>query len=137
MVTVAHRPCKRLSRGQLRVFRHQQAQKARNARRDLYRYHQQLPKQARAFFDPLSPAFTRLTYHRFALLAVAAILTLDGHTICNLLCYLGVRLPNTSLVTTGFSPGALGTAGTWHGGSLKWSSSDSCPVKARNWGCRF
>jgi hypothetical protein len=71
MVTVAHRPGKRMSRGQLRVFRQQQAQKARKARRDLKRNHQQLPKQARAFFDPLAPAFTRPTYDRFALLAVA------------------------------------------------------------------
>ena len=89
MVTVALRRRKRLSRGQLRVFRHQQAQKARKARRDLYRNYQQLPKQARAFFDPLAPAFTRPTFHRFALLAVAAILTLGGHTICNLLRCLG------------------------------------------------
>ena len=93
MASITRRPRKRLSKEQLRVFRHQQAQKARKARRDLYRNHQQLPKQARALFDPLAPAFTRPTYRRFALLAVAAILTLGGHTICNLLRYLGALAP--------------------------------------------
>ena len=49
--------------------------------------------QARALCDPLAPAFTRPTYRRFALLAVAAILTLGGHTICNLLRCLGALAP--------------------------------------------
>ncbi len=47
----------------------------------------------RALFDPLAPAFTRPTYRRFVLLAVAAILTLGGHTICNLLRCLGALAP--------------------------------------------
>jgi hypothetical protein len=93
MATITHRTRKRLSREQFRVFRHQQAKKARKARHDLYQNHQQLPKKARAFFDPLAPAFTRPTYRRFALLAVAAILTLGGHTICNLLRCVSVLAP--------------------------------------------
>ena len=93
MAILTCRPRNRLSKERLRVFRHQQAQKARQARRVLDRNHQQLPKQARALFDPLAPAFTRPTYRRFALLAVAAILTLGGHTICNLLRCLGALAP--------------------------------------------
>jgi hypothetical protein len=85
-----------LSKEQLHVLRHQQAQKARKARRVLDRNQRQLPKQARAFFDSLAPAFTRPTYHRFVLLAVAAILTLGVHTVCNLLRCLGALAPGHS-----------------------------------------
>jgi DDE superfamily endonuclease len=96
MASITRRPHKRLSKEQLHVLRHQQAQKARKARRVLDRNHRQLPKQARAFFDPLAPAFTRPTYHRFVLLAVAAILTLGVHTVCNLLRCLGALAPGHS-----------------------------------------
>ena len=93
MAILTCRPRNRLLKERLRVFRHQQVLKARTARRVLDRNHQQLPKQARALFDPLARAFRRPTYHRFVLLAVAAILTLGGHTICNLLRCLGVSAP--------------------------------------------
>jgi DDE superfamily endonuclease len=93
MASLTRQCHRRLSQEQRRVFRHEQARKAREARRDLYRNHRHLPKQARAFFDPLVPAFTRPTYHRFALLAVAAIMTLGIHTICNLLRCLGALAP--------------------------------------------
>src|SRR5271165_6003554 len=93
MASIIRQPRTRVSQEQLRVFRHRQAQRARRARRVLDRNHQQLPKQGRALFDPLAPAFTRPTYRRFALLAVAAILTLGGHTICNLLRCLGALAP--------------------------------------------
>ena len=82
-----------MSKARLRLLRHQQVHKTRKARRELYSNHQQLPEQARALFDPLAPAFSRPTYHRFVLLAVAAILTLGGHTICNLLRCLGALAP--------------------------------------------
>ena len=87
------RPRNRLSRDQLRALRRQLARKARKGRRDLNRIHQRLPKPALALFDPLSHGFTRPTYRRFVLLAVAAILTLGGRTICNLLRGLGVLAP--------------------------------------------
>ena len=117
MAILTCRPRNRLSKERLRVFRHQQAQKARQARRVLDRNHQQLPKQARALFDPLAPAFTRPTYRRFALLAVAAILTLGGHTICNLLRCLAPWLPDTPPVITASSRAVLGAAGIWRGDS--------------------
>jgi len=93
MAILTRQPRIRLSKERLRVFRRQRAQKARQARRVLDRNHQQLPKQVRALLDPLAPAFSRPTYRRFALLAVAAILTLGGHTICNLLRCLGALAP--------------------------------------------
>jgi uncharacterized protein YerC len=88
---------KRLSpkqlREQLRAARRQQARKARAARRQIDRIHQQLPPPVRTVFDPLAPAFTRPTYHRFVLLALAAILTVGGHTLANLLRVLGTLAP--------------------------------------------
>jgi len=97
MASITDRPRKRLSRKQLREFlrdlRREQARKARAARRRSQRIHHQLPQQVRAVFDPLEPAFTRPTHHRFVLLALAAILTLGGHTITNLLRVLGALAP--------------------------------------------
>jgi hypothetical protein len=80
-------------RERLRTLRRQQARKARAARRQLQRIHEQLPKPVRTLFDPLEPAFTRPTYHRFLLLALAAILTLGGRTVANLLRTLGALAP--------------------------------------------
>ncbi|MBV8557972.1 MAG: transposase [Planctomycetaceae bacterium] len=93
MASITCRPRRPLSVEQLRHFRHQQAQKARKARHVLDRSYRQLPQRARAFFDSLAQAFTRPTYHRFVLLAVAAIVTLGGHTVCNLLRCLGALAP--------------------------------------------
>ena len=63
-------------------------------------------------FDLLAPAFTRPTYHRFALLAVAAILTLGGHTICNLLRYLGALAPGSPPAITASSLAGHSTLGS-------------------------
>ena len=52
MAILTCRPRNRLLKERLRVFRHQQAQKARKARRVLDRNHQQLPKQAQGSFRP-------------------------------------------------------------------------------------
>lgn len=97
MASIPERPRKRLSPKQLRellrAFRRQQARKARTARRRIERIHHHLPKPVRSVFDPLAPAFTRPTHHRFVLLALAAILTLGGHTIANLLRVLGALAP--------------------------------------------
>ena len=97
MATITDQPRKRLSQKQLdqrlRSARRQQARKAREARHRADRVHQQLPESVHTLFDPLEPAFTRPTHHRFVLLAVAAILTLGGRTICNLLRCLGVLAP--------------------------------------------
>ena len=89
MPRVIRRSRLRLSKDQLRALRRQQARKARKGRRDLARIHQRLPQPARGLFDPLAPAFRQPTHHRFVLLAVAAILTLGGRTISNLLRCLG------------------------------------------------
>jgi hypothetical protein len=97
MTTLPVRPRARLSRKQLReqlrTLRRQQARKARAARRQLERNHQQLPKQVRSVFDPLEPAFSCPTHRRFVLLTLAAILTLGGRTVANLLRGLGALAP--------------------------------------------
>ena len=97
MSSLTSQPRKRLSQKQirqlLRTARRQQARKARVARRRLERIHDRLPKQVRTIFDPLEPAFSRPIHRRFVLLALAAILTLGGRTITNLLRVLGIMAP--------------------------------------------
>src|SRR5512135_1597077 len=138
MTSLPDRPRPRLSRKQLRerlrTLRRQQARKARAARRQLERIHQQLPKVVRAAFDPLEPAFTRPTYHRFLLLALAAILTLGGRTVANLLRTLGAMAPGgTPPATTASSPGIAGPPGPWRAGSHTRSSPDSRPKAPSRW----
>jgi len=87
------RPTPKQARQLLRAARRQQARQARGARRRLKRIHHQLPKQVRTLFEPLEPAFSRPTHRRFVLLALAAILTLGGRTITNLLRVLGTLAP--------------------------------------------
>jgi hypothetical protein len=97
MASITHQPRKRFSQKQLdqrlRSARREQARKARQARHQVDRVHQQLPEPVHTLFDPLEPAFSRPTHHRFLLLAIAAILTLGGHTISNLLRCLGGLAP--------------------------------------------
>src|SRR4051794_2008703 len=80
-------------RQRLRAARRQQAQRARAARRRIDRNHHRLPAPVHAVFEPLAPALTRPTDRRFVLLALAAILTVGGRTIANLLRYLGALAP--------------------------------------------
>ncbi|AGA29047.1 IS701 family transposase [Singulisphaera acidiphila] len=97
MTSLTDRTRTRLSvkqlRLRLRTNRQQQARKARAARRRLERIHEQLPKQVRTVLDPLEPVFSRAAHRRFILLALAAILTLGGRTINNLLRVLGTLAP--------------------------------------------
>jgi hypothetical protein len=59
----------------------------------LQRIHQQLPKPARSLFASLGGAFTRPTFLRFVVLALASILTIGQRTVCNLLRTLGALAP--------------------------------------------
>ena len=97
MTSLTDRTRARLSPKQLRLrlrtVRRQQARKARAARRRLERIHEQLPKPVRTILDPLEPTFSRSIHRRFILLALAAILTLGGRTINNLLRVLGTLAP--------------------------------------------
>jgi DDE superfamily endonuclease/Archaeal putative transposase ISC1217 len=77
----------------LRAARRQLVRTARAARRQIDRHHDQFPKPVHAVFEPLAPALTRPTYHRLVLLALAAILTVGGRTIANLLRFLGGLAP--------------------------------------------
>jgi hypothetical protein len=85
-------PPKRL-RQQLRDYRRRLAHKARAARRRIADDHHRLPAPVRAAFEPLAPALTRPTYHRLVLLALAALLTVGGRTVANLLRTLGALAP--------------------------------------------
>jgi hypothetical protein len=69
------------------------ARKARAACRKLQRVHQAVPQPARSLFDCLQGGFTRPTFLRFVVVALATILTIGGRTVCNLLRTLGVLAP--------------------------------------------
>jgi hypothetical protein len=72
------------------------ARKAGLSRRQLKRICGQLPKPVHTVFEPLAPALTRPTHRRLVLLALAAILTVGGRTIANLLRTLGALAPGHS-----------------------------------------
>jgi hypothetical protein len=97
MASVPEPPRKRLSPKQLRALlkakRREEARKAQSSRRCRARNHRRLPKPIHDLFGPLEPVFTRPTYRRFVLLALAAILTTGAHTVANLLRCLGPLAP--------------------------------------------
>jgi len=83
----------RYTRSLDRKRRQRQTRKARTACRKLRHIHRALPKPARPLFDALAGAFTRPTFLRVIVLALAAILTVGGRTVCNLLRTLGALAP--------------------------------------------
>src|SRR5262249_20769647 len=86
------RPPRLSRRRKRRISREQRRQMARKAglsRRQLKRICGQLPRPVHAVFEPLAPALTRPTHRRLVLLALAALLTVGGRTIANLLRCLG------------------------------------------------
>jgi hypothetical protein len=76
-----------------RKRRHRQARKAHAARRRLQRIQERVPKPARSLFDALAGSFTRPTFLRVVVLALATILTVGQRTVCNLLRTLGRLAP--------------------------------------------
>ena len=76
-----------------RKERRRRTRKARAAQRKLQRIHAQLPKPARSLFDALAGPFTRPTFLRLVVLALATILTVGQRTVCNLLRTLGALAP--------------------------------------------
>src|SRR4051812_31881984 len=97
MASITERTPKRLTpkqrRDAVRDYHRRQVRKARAARRRIAHNHHQLPAPIHAVFEPLAPALTRPTYRRFVLLALAAILTVGGRTVANLLRLLGALAP--------------------------------------------
>ena len=87
------RPSANRLRQQLLDYRRRLARKARASRRRIADDHRRLPEPIRAAFEPLAPALTRPTYHRLVLLALAALLTIGGRTVANLLRTLGALAP--------------------------------------------
>jgi DDE superfamily endonuclease len=93
------RPPRLSRRRKRRISREQRRQSARKAglsRRQLKRLYGQFPEPVRAVFEPLAPALTRPTHRRLVLLALAAILTIGGRTVANLLRTLGALAPGHS-----------------------------------------
>ena len=90
------RPSRRQNRRLSREQRRQSARKAGLSRRQLKRTCGRLPEPVHAVFGPLETALTRPTYRRLVLLALAAILTIGGRTIANLLRCLGALAPGHS-----------------------------------------
>ena len=137
MGSLTGRPRKRLSQKQLRQLlrtaRRQQARKARVARRRIQRIHDQLPKQVRTIFDPLEPAFSRPIHRRFVLLALAAILTLGGRTITNLLRVLGILAPGHPSSYHRVSRATAGRCRPWHAVMLRRSSPASSRLALFSW----
>jgi hypothetical protein len=72
------------------------ARKAGLSCRQLKRLCRRLPQPVHTVFEPLAQALTRPTYHRLIVLALAAILTVGGRTIANLLRCLGALAPGHS-----------------------------------------
>src|SRR3954454_7463770 len=83
----------RRSRRLDRQRRRRQTRQARTARRKLQHIHQPLPQPARSLFDALADGFTRPTFLRFLVLALASLLTLGRRTVSNLLRTLGALAP--------------------------------------------
>src|SRR5262245_26490876 len=76
-----------------RKQRRRRTRQARAARHQLQRSYEQLPKPARSLFDVLAGAFTRPTFLRVVVLALATLLTVGQRTVCNLLRTLGALAP--------------------------------------------
>lgn len=93
MASIAQRRRQRLSKAQRQQRRQRQTRKARAVRRQLRQGCQQLPRPIRVLCDTLGAAFTKATASRFALLLVAAVLTIGRHTVANLLRTLGPLVP--------------------------------------------
>src|SRR5262245_36398140 len=87
-------PHRSLPRRRRRLDRGRRASpKALAPRRRLRRIHQALPPPAPSRVDALPGAFTRPTFLRFGVLALAAILTVGRRTVCALLRTLGPLAP--------------------------------------------
>lgn len=86
----------RLSKSKRREIRRRQARKARRACRKLKQNLSLLPQPVLDFFAFFSPTFTRPTFLRFTLLAIACILTVGCRTTSNLLRTLSCLAPGDS-----------------------------------------
>jgi hypothetical protein len=89
----AHVSPTRRQRRRQRQRRRRRTRQARATRRQLRRLHQQLPQPARSLFEALAGGFTRPTFLRVVVLALATILTVGGRTVCNRLRTLGALAP--------------------------------------------
>src|SRR3954454_5791555 len=92
-MAVSSRKAPRLSKSKRRELRVRAARKARATRWQLRRHYENLPNQAQSFFESFSGVFRRPTFLRFAILVVAALLTVGSRTVCNVLRTVGLLAP--------------------------------------------
>jgi DDE superfamily endonuclease len=92
-MATSSQPRRRLSKSKRRQLRVRQAHQARRTRLHLQRHYANLPHEARPFFESFSPVFRRPTFLRFAILLVAALLTVGCRTVANVLRTLGPLAP--------------------------------------------
>lgn len=90
------RPSRRRRKRASREQRRRWAKRAGLSRRQLKRLCRQLPEPVHTVFGPLERALARPTYRRLVVLALAAILTVGGRTVANLLRCLGALAPGHS-----------------------------------------
>ena len=83
----------RLSKSKRREIRRRQARQASRSRCQIQQNVNLMPESVRSFFAIFSPSFTKPTFLRFTLLAIAAILTVGCRTTANLLRTLGCLAP--------------------------------------------
>jgi hypothetical protein len=81
---------RRLSKSKRRELRARKARKARETRLHLQLHYANLPSEAHSFFETFSSVFRRPTFLRFAILLVAALLTVGSHTVANVLRTVGL-----------------------------------------------
>jgi DDE superfamily endonuclease/Archaeal putative transposase ISC1217 len=93
MASISGRTRRRRRHEARRQRRQQQARRARHVRRQLRELLDTAPSPAADLLAALADAFTRPTFLRFALLLLAALLTLGGRTVSNLLRTLGGAAP--------------------------------------------
>jgi len=81
---------RRLSKSKRRQLRQRQQARAWQTRRRLRQIERQAPSAVRLLLEALGDTFTRPTYHRFAVLLLAALLCTGNHTILNMLRTVGL-----------------------------------------------
>jgi hypothetical protein len=93
VASICPRTRRRQQQEERRRRRQRRARHARCQRRQLEQLVAAAPSPVAALLAALAEPFTRPTFLRFALLLLAAVLTVGAHTVCNLLRTLGACAP--------------------------------------------
>src|SRR5215471_2248664 len=93
MASISRRQRRRLNKAERRRRRQRQTRSTRRVRRQLEQRVASVPAPAAGLLACLAAAFTRPTYLRFAVLLLAAVLSVGGRNVCKLLRTLGRLVP--------------------------------------------